>query len=276
MKAKRRPLKLNASAERSAPDCRRTFKALQAGVPASLVGSNENPFPFFFVAGDGEDIIIGRQMKVITQADFMPFDWDAVMVSRRRRLPHVTMPGAVYFVTFRLGDAVPLEVARQWKEARALWLEQNAHPWTEAVEKEYHRRFAMRMERYLDAGHGACVLRKDAVRHEVIASLHHDDGKSYELGDLVVMPNHVHVLLKPLSSEPVSKLLGPVKGASSRRINQLVGCSGTLWMDESFDHIVRSLDSLKKFQRYVADNPVKAGLSADQFTYEQRWEIQDK
>lgn len=215
-------------------------------------------------------------MKVITRADFTPFDWEAVMISRRRRLPHVTLPGAIYFVTFRLGDAEPLEVAQQWKLARTAWLEQNPPPWSEETEKEYHRRFTMRMEKYLDAGYGACDLRTENLREEVLASLYHDDGRHYDLGDVVIMPNHVHVLLKPLSPTPVSKLMGPAKGASARRINQMTGRSGVLWMDESFDHIVRSLESLKKFQRYVADNPTKAGLSKGAYFYEQRWEIGDE
>ena len=87
----------------------------------------------------------------------------------------------------------------------------------------------------------------------------------------VVMPNHVHVLLKPMASLPISKLLAPVKGASARRINLRLGQGGTLWMDESFDHIVRGMDSLRKFQRYIKENPTKAGLKPDEFSYEQRW-----
>ncbi|MFO1485676.1 MAG: transposase [Verrucomicrobiaceae bacterium] len=210
-------------------------------------------------------------MRVITSADFKPFDWDAVSTSYRGRLPHLTQAGAIYFVTFRLADSIPLEVARRWNADKTTWLAKNPAPWTTELEREYHRRFTMRLERWLDAGRGACVLRDTALRNEVAASLHHDDGKLYELGDWVVMPNHVHVLLRPLVVVPISKLLGPVKGSSARRINESLGFSGSLWMDESFDHIVRGMDSLRKFQRYIAQNPVKAGLTPETFSYEQRW-----
>ena len=212
-------------------------------------------------------------MRVITSADFKAFDWEAVATSYRRRLPHLTQPGAIYFVTFRLADSVPLEVSRRWNEDKSVWLQAHPPPWPPGLEREFHRRFTMRLERWLDAGHGECVLRDSVLREEVIASLQHDDGKSYELGDWVIMPNHVHVLLKPLIVLPVSKLLGPSKGASARRINLRLGQGGTLWMDESFDHIVRGMDSLIKFQRYIAENPTKAGLKPDEFSYEQRWNL---
>jgi len=214
------------------------------------------------------------RVKTITAQDFRPFDWEAVAKSYRRRLPHLTQPGAIYFVTFRLVDSVPLAVSRRWNEEKAAWLAVQPPPWTAELEREYHRRFTMRLERWLDAGHGACVLHDADLRAEVASSLQHDDGKAFELGDWVIMPNHVHVLLKPLIEVPISKLLGPVKGASSRRINDRLGCGGALWMDESFDHIVRGMDSLRKFQKYIAENPVKAGLKPESFSYAQRWLLQ--
>lgn len=212
-------------------------------------------------------------MRTITSADFTPFDWTATTSSYRGRLPHLVQAGAICFVTFRLADSVPLEVAQRWREERAVWMAANPPPWSPDVERDHHRRFTLRQERWLDSGRGACVLRQPDCRAEIRTSLLQDNGKLYELGDFVIMPNHVHALLRPLIVAPVSKLLGAAKGASARRINERIGSHGMLWMDESFDHIVRGMDSLKKFQRYIADNPVKAGLSALEFTHEQRWEL---
>jgi hypothetical protein len=36
--------------------------------------------------------------------------------------------------------------------------------------------------------------------------------------------------------------------------------SGSLWTDESFDHIIRHEDELKEKIEYVQNNPVKKGL----------------
>lgn len=182
---------------------------LRAGVPASLIAI----------------------MRSITSADFTPFDWASVAKSYRRRLPHLTQAGAIYFVTFRLADSVPLEVARRWNDDKTTWLAANPPLWTPEVERAYHRRFTMRLERWLDAGHGACVLKQPDVRDEIKASLLHDDEKLYELGDYVIMPNHVYALLRPLIFSPAAKLLGAAKGASARRINARLGIHGAFWMD---------------------------------------------
>ncbi|MGV3663771.1 MAG: transposase [Prosthecobacter sp.] len=210
-------------------------------------------------------------MRVITRADFMPFDWESVASSHRRRLPHLVQPGAICFVTFRLADSVPMEVSQRWTVDRAAWLHAHPPPWTAEEEKEHHRRFRVRLERWLDQGHGGCALARPECRQEVMACLLHDHGTRYDLGDVVVMPNHVHLLLQPLVEESASSLLGPAKGVSARRINQRLGQRGALWMDESFDHIVRGMDSLERFQRYINRNPVRAGLPADAFHHEQRW-----
>ncbi len=98
-------------------------------------------------------------------------------------------------------------------------------------------------------------------------------GIEYDLGDWVVMPNHVHVLLQPLGEKPLYEILQPIKGVSARNINKMIGRAGTLWMEESFSHIVRSLEQLKKLQRYIQGNPLKAGLAEGTFGHEQRWEI---
>lgn len=212
-------------------------------------------------------------MRNVTSADFKPFDWDAATPAYRGRLPHLTQAEAIYFVTFRLADSLPAEVVSRWKDERATWVHAHPAPWTAEQEREYHRRFTLRLERWLDAGHGACVLRQPEMRAQVRDCLLHDHGRHYDLGDWVIMPNHVHVLLQPLVVQPVSKLLAAVKGASARRINEAQGSRGALWMTESFDHIVRGMDSLKKFQRYIANNPVQAGLPTDAFDYEQRWKL---
>jgi hypothetical protein len=46
----------------------------------------------------------------------------------------------------------------------------------------------------IDAGHGACILRKPSIRGMVQASLLTFDSQRYRLLSWVVMPNHVHVL----------------------------------------------------------------------------------
>ena len=51
-----------------------------------------------------------------------------------------------------------------------------------------------------------------------------------------------------------------VKGASARAANRILGSTGSFWLDESYDHIVRSEAQYRHFERYIAENPIKAGL----------------
>jgi REP element-mobilizing transposase RayT len=59
-----------------------------------------------------------------------------------------------------------------------------------------------------------------------------------------------------------------IKGVSSRRINQLLGTTGKVWQQESYDHIIRSDQELEEKIQYVWENPVKAGLTQTPETYE--------
>ncbi len=65
---------------------------------------------------------------------------------------------------------------------------------------------------------------------------------------------------------PLSVILKTWKGVSSRKINALLGRKGAFWMDETYDHLVRSEVQLEHFRRYIRENPLKAGLESSDFT----------
>jgi REP-associated tyrosine transposase len=98
-------------------------------------------------------------------ADFQFFNpYDDIRFTANR-LPHWQQKGAVYFVRFRLTDAVPRHLPEQWESDREAWLRFHPPLWDAEIEREYHERFSRAIERWLDAGHGSCVLR----RHECAA-----------------------------------------------------------------------------------------------------------
>ena len=226
-----------------------------------------------------------------------PLDKEAEIHKTRRNLPHWEQTGCTYFITWRLADSLPAVKLQEWKAARARWLAAHPEPWTPEVRAQYHREITARIERWLDAGHGACVLRRPDARGIVARALHHFDGQRYVLDGCVIMPNHVHVLVTPQcdtgfpacdpsdpqpgkagalsqAGKPVSHSLSAIlqswKGYSAREINRLLGQRGQLWMDENFDHAVRSSEQFAHFQRYLRENPVKARLRADEFYLWQR------
>ncbi len=93
------------------------------------------------------------------------------------RLPHWQQEGAVYFVTFRLADAVPHQLRTQWQSEREAWLRVHPQPWDGEVEREYHERFSGAIERWLDAGHGSCILRRRDCAEIVAETLRYFDGE---------------------------------------------------------------------------------------------------
>ncbi len=264
---------------------------------------------------------------------FQPFDKNADFSQPRRRLPHRTQPGCTYFITWRLADSVPREVLDLWKQERGEFYQLHPQPWDSRIQRAYDDRFPRRMERWADAGHGACHLRELHLREIIVDAFHHHDAQHYDLDSYVIMPNHVHVLFTPRvesdaelqpaiqcdaglqpamhednepcemdsldegqteallnteggqtkalqhANEGQTKALPHVgrawslswimqhwKGSTSFQINKALGRCGTLWMDESFDHAVRSELQLERFRRYIRENPMKAGLKEGSFS----------
>jgi putative transposase len=68
------------------------------------------------------------------------------------RLTHWEQVGATYFITFRLADAVPSGPLADSVREKREWLAAHPEPRSAEMEKEYHRRFSHRFERWLDAG----------------------------------------------------------------------------------------------------------------------------
>jgi REP element-mobilizing transposase RayT len=87
------------------------------------------------------------------------------------------------------------------------------------------------------------------------------------------MPNHVHVLLQP--NEPASRVLQWIKGSSARAVNSALGTTGhPLWQGESYDRVVRGEEEFRRIARYIAMNPVKAGLveRAEDWKWGRMWD----
>lgn len=80
------------------------------------------------------------------------------------------------------------------------------------------------------------------------------------VGDYVVMPNHVHALLTPLTGHELEDILHSIKSYTANEINRSLGRTGTFWQKESYDHVVRDFDQLEAYQQYIAANPTKAKL----------------
>jgi REP element-mobilizing transposase RayT len=196
-------------------------------------------------------------------AYFVPW---AEIDRHERRLPHWQQGRVAVFVTWRLADALAQEKLTAWNVERALWLAHHPEPWDIAMRRCYAEQFGQMIDRWLDAGHGSCLLRTPLARAELVRVLQAFDGTRYRMHAWVVMPNHVHVLFSPIGTESPERTIGAWKGVSARRIHLRCGGGGRLWQPESWDTLIRSSDHLAACHRYIAENPTRSQLAPDEFT----------
>ena len=214
-------------------------------------------------------------MTITYRPPFQPFDEHKAVRIYRRNLPHWRQDGATYFVTFRLGDSIPQKVFAQWEYEKNAWLrargidcDRNGDHWKKQLRRlsdseqyQFHKHFNRLFQASLDRGQGACYLKNADCLRIVHEKLLEHDGGAYHLGDFAIMPNHAHVLLTPSPGEELERIMKAIKGATARRCNERLGRSGKFWQPDSYDHIVRTLEQLLHFRRYIQDNPKKAGIT---------------
>jgi REP element-mobilizing transposase RayT len=182
-------------------------------------------------------------------------------------LPHLKREGGTYFVTFRQAGTLPAEVLLRFKGERQSILNHALaakRPLTWHEQEELFRWYSDRVDRYLDAGHGECHLRRPACADVVAGALKFFDGKRYELRAWVVMPNHVHVVVWPQSPHTLSEILHSWKSYTAHELNKLLPQKVVpFWQSESYDHLIRDDDDLHRCCHYTLMNPVNAGLCAE-------------
>jgi len=162
-------------------------------------------------------------------------------IRSRGELPHLFKEGGIYFVTFRLFDAVILRESREPIGPDDTW-----------------EKIAALSEPPLTLG--TCVLGKPEAAQIVQDALLYFQGVRYFLDAWCVMPNHVHTVFAPTAEINLSNITHSWKSFTGNQINELLRKEGVLWERESFDHLIRSEDDLRRLVEYVEHNPVAAGL----------------
>jgi REP element-mobilizing transposase RayT len=157
----------------------------------------------------------------------------------RRRLPHLQKADAALFVSFCTGAHLILP-----DQARDLVLEH--------------------------------CLREGGLRPLAGEGARATPPPRIHLYAAVIMPDHVHLLFLPLRDEndrpfAMVDILQCLKSTTAHRINKLLHVAGPVWEEESFDHVLRSDESLQEKCEYIRQNPVKAGLVARPQDYRWLW-----
>ena len=162
---------------------------------------------------------------------------------QRGYLPHFDGGAVVQMITFRLADSLP----------RAAFDKAVASAANEADRRR-------RLDKTIDDGRGACLLRVPENAVIVKQALQHFDGERYRLIAWVIMPNHVHVVIEQTDGFPLGDVVRDWKSFSAKAINKTRGAKGAVWAADYFDRFIRDGIHFASAVSYVENNPVKAGL----------------
>jgi len=185
----------------------------------------------------------------------------------RGYLPHLDSPERIQHVNFHLADSLPQELLRQFEA------EISQIPFQE---QELERR--KRIEHWLDAGYGCCILKRADCANLVQSSLLHFEQIRYQLFEWVIMPNHVHVLFQPLNGWSLRPIVDSWKSFTGRRLAPAMRAAGAwqeerVWHREHWDRYIRDENHFDAVVKYIQNNPVKAGLvsKAADFVFGSAW-----
>ncbi len=181
-------------------------------------------------------------------------------------------------MTYRLAGTLPRIVHEQLERERERLhqlprdLKYSEQEWQIRLEK---RLFALWDER-LDSDTRIQFLAEPRIASIVRENLYYHAGTKYSLWAYVIMPNHVHVLLKPeetwerrferengraaYEKGPLSAILHSLRSYTAKEANKVLGRTGKFWQREAYDHWVRDSAEFERVIFYIENNPVKAGL----------------
>jgi acyl-CoA synthetase (AMP-forming)/AMP-acid ligase II len=135
----------------------------------------------------------------------------------RHKLPHFD-GNVTQFITFRLADSLPQGVLEQLRN-------QLEHDKLTEFSEEYRTK----VDEYLDAGAGECILKDPAVAKLVEETILYEHGTSCDVKAWVIMPNHAHIVLRVNEGYDLANVMKRIKGISARKINRFLGRNGRVW-----------------------------------------------
>ena len=101
----------------------------------------------------------------------------------------------------------------------------------------------------------------------LIDTLYHYRRSAYLLHEFVIMPDHIHVLITPLTN--LEKAVQFIKGGFSYRAKKELGSNLEVWQKGFSDHRIRDARDYGEHIVYIRQNPVLGRLCeiAEEFPY---------
>ncbi|HEX6503178.1 MAG TPA: transposase [Terriglobales bacterium] len=89
-------------------------------------------------------------------------------------------------------------------------------------------------------------------------TLYHYRGSAYRLHEFVVMPDHIHLLITPLTS--LERSVQFIKGGFSYRAKKELGSNLEIWQTGFSDHRIRDAEDYAQHVEYIRQNPIRKRL----------------
>ena len=180
----------------------------------------------------------------------------------RGYMPHYDAHGKYQMLTYRLADSLPQKILKKII---------HKYPENETVQRRRE------IEIQIDKGYGSCLLKNPHCAEIVIENWKYFDKERYDLISYVVMPNHVHLLIKTNTFE-VGYLVKSWKSFTAKAIRKyysslsnadyqsalpgtasLLKANTPFWQREYWDRFIRDEKHFNTAVNYIHENPVKAG-----------------
>ena len=198
----------------------------------------------------------------------------------RRNLPHIQPKDAIFFITYRLKFKLPNDIKQKIKEKHILLQEViNTSSKKKRIENEIEL-FKMQFELFDDFlgqfQNGPKWLKNDDLAEIIVDSLLYLNNYMFKLFSFCIMPNHVHILAKPLHSKSneyysLSGIMKLHKGYTANQINKIIEEKGQFWQHENYDHFIRNEREFNNIIWYILKNPVKAKLCEKYQDWKYNW-----
>ena len=158
-------------------------------------------------------------------------------------LTHIDIPEHYQFITFRTAKSTTNFLSKLYHQDKDPSLKQQD------------------IDNYLDDSVMGSSLNGDVLIY-LNGFLKELDGQLYLLIAFAIMPNHIHLLLKPLV--PLTLMMQKIKGISAYKINKLLTQSGNFWDNSYYDKIIRDQKHFDLVYNYIKNNPLKLNHNYEQ------------
>ncbi|MBR6436604.1 MAG: transposase [Thermoguttaceae bacterium] len=192
---------------------------------------------------------------------------------KSHHLPHWDYPDAVQFITYRLWDSLPKKQADIILEKVALVPEERKRVYMGHL-----------MDEWLNTGYGCGFLTAPDVYPIILEDWFHNNNSAYELLEWVIMPNHVHLLIRQYAGYSLQDIIHNWKGYSCRKIIETASfkraiannpsfTSDSIWFPNYYDRAIRGSGHYYNTRKYILNNPVGLKWNAKTVQSPQDWPL---